>query len=1041
MKKMTALLLGACCAISAMAQQAAEVSVFAFRGGLPIPGLMVLVDGNEVARTNDNGAAFFSTSAEGHDITVVNPKGIELARMPVSLIAGENIQFIVNVGEGLVPQITVESSNKANEGKTVTTEPQEVVGDPGTLSGRVYSAESGEGVANARVFVSGTPLDLRTDQNGQYSVELPARTYSISIMHPDFATQTMDGVEVIAEDAVTVDVEVVPAGLELPEFVVLEPFVEGSLASVMEEQRTSTGVTNVLGADQISRSGDSDAAGALKRVTGLTLVDGQFIYVRGLGERYSTTSLNGASVPSPDPTRRVVPLDLFPASIISSVVVAKSYSAEIPAGFGGGAVGIRTKSIPQSPFLEFGLGSGYNDQTTFKEGLTYPGGGSDWDGFDDGTRELPEELRDALTSGRPFSRSNAFNPEGFTPEELEALGESLPNLYTPFEKDVGPDRSASLSGGYRWDFDSGLVLGFLASANYGDSWATRQEQRRNFRLSTVSESGLEVVDDFDVDITERTIDLSGFITVGAEFGENHAVNLTSSYLRLTEDQTQIQEGFLRDQGGDVRFTNLLWEERELLSLQAYGDHTFAILNDLKLGWYMDESEATRIAPDQRDYREDFDENRDRFGFSQRPGSLRRSFDSLLDDSRNYGADVELPWQPVDALAFTFQAGYYDLKKERESQIFRLGFRDFGSLVGIEERFLPTLEDVFSEDLIAPTGWEIESATRATDNYLANQDVKAHYFAINTTLFDEFKLYLGARDESSVQEAITFDPFIAGAQPIVATLETGDIYPAGTFTWEYNDSSQIRLAYAETLSRPDLRELSPAPFRDPILDLIVIGNPNLVATDIEHIDLRWEKYFSPSESISIALFQKEFTNPIERVINAGAAETGTFANALAATNRGVEFDFYKGLGFAWERLESFYLAGNFTYIESDITLDPIAAGNLTSQTRPLQGQSDIIANLQLGYDDPDGVIKATFLVNHTGERISDVGVQGIPDQIEQPFTQVDFVYSQKFFDENLSIKFKLKNLLDDDVQFQQGGEIARTYTRGREASVSFEYRLQ
>ncbi|MEM9302344.1 MAG: carboxypeptidase regulatory-like domain-containing protein, partial [Pseudomonadota bacterium] len=331
----------------------AELSIFVFESLTPAAGVEIRLDGEVAATTNENGAVFLELTPEGHEVALDPPGASETVVIPLSLVPGENAQIIIrSLADGRVTT-DIESSNKATEsGGTASSGAEELIlGDPGTLSALVFSADTGEPVPNARVFISGTPLDLTTDDDGRFSVELNVGVYSLSVLHADHATLTQDGIEIVSGQETAIDIELVPAGLELPEFVVLEPYVKGSLASVIEEQRTSAGVTNVLGSEQISRAGDSDAAGALKRVTGLTLVDGEFIYVRGLGERYATTALNAAAVPSPDPTRRVVPLNLFPASIISSVVVSKSYSADIPAGFGGGAVEIRTKAIPDIPFF------------------------------------------------------------------------------------------------------------------------------------------------------------------------------------------------------------------------------------------------------------------------------------------------------------------------------------------------------------------------------------------------------------------------------------------------------------------------------------------------------------------------------------------------------------------------------------------------------------------------------------------------------------------------------------------------------------------
>ena len=305
---------------------AANLSLFVFQSGVPQNAIDVMA-AEHLGQTDDRGALFFSLKPGRHTLEIGRDQQV-LASIPLTLIANESVQLLITLfDDGRDASIVLDSSNE-NQGISAEAPAAQLVGegDPGTLTGKVFSAESGEGVAGARVFISGTPIDLRTSEEGKFDVELPPGSYSISIMHGDHATVTRDGILIVSDQSTPIDLELVPGGLELPEFVVLEPFIEGSLASVLEEQRTSTGVANVLGAESISRSGDSDAAGALKRVTGLTLVDGRYVYVRGLGERYSSALLNGANIPSPDPTRRVVPLSLFPADILASVLVQKSLS-------------------------------------------------------------------------------------------------------------------------------------------------------------------------------------------------------------------------------------------------------------------------------------------------------------------------------------------------------------------------------------------------------------------------------------------------------------------------------------------------------------------------------------------------------------------------------------------------------------------------------------------------------------------------------------------------------------------------------------------
>jgi len=278
--------------------------------------------------------------------------------------------------------------------------------------------------------------------------------------------------------------------------------------------------------------------------------------------------------------------------------------------------------------------------------------------------------------------------------------------------------------------------------------------------------------------------------------------------------------------------------------------------------------------------------------------------------------------------------------------------------------------------------------------------------------------------------------------VVSTLSTDDSLPSLSATLFFGDH-QVRLGYGETLNRPDFKELSPAFYKDPILDRLVVGNPDLEAAFITHYDIRWDYYFNPGEFISLGAFYKEFDSPIESVILAGAEKLVSFDNAEAAENIGVEFEFYKSLGFvndwwewgeAWER---FYVNTNYAWIDSEITLSDEDSDLQTSRSRPLQGQSPYVWNFQLGYDDEEREINTALVFNIFGERIVDVGILGTPDIYEEPRPSLDFVYKQGFGD--WTVKFKFQNILDPDIELTQGGELKRLAKAGREISLGLEWR--
>ena len=1005
----------------------AQLNLQLFDDQLPAGGLAIRIDDSAAGESNEDGAALLDVAPGSHLLTVLRD-GKEVLRVQLDLVADENAQVIATLYPDdplSAPSVFIESSHADNAAAATDTVAAD--GPPGRIAGRVLSVEDGKPVAGARVYVSGTPLDIVTDAEGRYEATLPPGDYSISVIAPQFSSQTIDGIAVAAEAEVSRDVELTPAGLELPEFVVLEPFVEGSLAAFVEEKRTSSAVTDILGAEQISRNGDSDAAGALKRVTGLTLVDGKFIYVRGLGERYSSTLLNGAQIPSPDPTRRVVPLDLFPTEILSGIVVQKTYSADMPAEFGGGTIQLRTRGVPESFLLKVGATIGYNDGTTWQDGLRYDGGSQDWTGFDRGTRAAPDGLLD------PTLTRDAT--------ELEQLGESLAAQgYTIQPENIGLDNGFAAAIGDDFKFaDDSWRLGYIAAFRYSQSWDSRTEQRYEYGIGG---GQLNISEDYQTEQTQRELDASAFLSAGLEVGEHHRVTATWMQLRQTNDETANDTG-LQSSGNVERNSTLQWIENALQTRQLDGEHSFPGLHDLLFKWQYTDSAASRYAPNRRQYRFTYNEVAEQFEFEF---YNEQRFSQLDDNAKEARIDLEMPFAFGEEASVKLMTGGTRLRRDRDSVIRRFTF------LGRLPRGVTDLEDLFNPDFIGPDrnrDLRLQDRTLPTDSYTASQKLDAWYVATDAS-YGDWRLNVGVRQEQMLQEVVTVKPFDPDATPVVGRIDATDLLPAGTLTWAYSDNAQLRLAYSRTVSRPDIREQSPSDFIDPLQNIRVQGNPDLQQADIESLDLRWEYYFSSTESISVAFFQKDFTRPIELVGVPASGDLLQIRNADSAVNRGVELDAYKSLGFAssWSFLPGFmkslpwndvYVGANYAYIDSTIDLGD-SQGIQTNAARPLQGQSPYVANFSLAYLHPEGNIEATLLYNVFGQRIFKVGVNGLPDVYEQPFGQLDFTLSAKLPWDGWKLKTKFKNLLDPEQRFTVGELPYRSYHKGREFSLSVEWKF-
>ena len=900
---------------------------------------------------------------------------------------------------------------------------QGVVGGAATVGPQTVEILDGE----RRIEI---PLDLAADEQVQIAVQfVPGRAPVYTVRSSRTGTRTVDlnQAEPAAEprpDAVLEAVEVVGEAMRLDD-----------QAAFLDLERMSVSVDDTISIEQIARAGDTDAAVALRRVTGLTLVNDRFIYVRGLGERYSSVLLNGASIPSPDPTRRVVPLDLFPTDVLEGVVVQKTYTADMPGEFGGGTIKLRTRSVPLAPFFRVSATVGGNQGTTFEDGLRYAGGTRDWTGRDDGTR-APDPTLDAVRrAGGIFAPRGFANPDGFTPAEIEAVGERVAanGRYDTFLQSIGPDLGAAISAGQRFEINDEVRLGLMGAVRYSQGWETREEQRRTFQAA---QAGLALFADLDQFSTTREIDVSAFTVLGLELGADHRFSLTSMLVRQTEDETRETTGLNDAQlNQDYR---LEWVENSLLTHQLAGSHLLPWFGEMAdLQWQYTDAFARRFAPNLREYGFSLD---GRGGRSFR--SNEQSWANLDDDLRAFDASFEAPFGFADGAVFgtvKLNAG----RSERERDAYLRRYRFNANLVSPAVLALPRFGDMLVPGNIGPAGFVLEENTQSTDNYVADQRIDYVALSTDITFNDRYRINLGLRREANDQGVSTFD-ILRVRPPIEGRIDEVDLLPAFGATWMINDEQQLRLAWSRTLSRPDFRELSAAPFLDPILDILTFGNPELVTASITNMDLRWERYFSSDESFSVALFRKQFDNPIEKQLFTGAGlPILTYANADSATNQGIEFDLFHRLGFANDwfgdavDLSDWFVAANYAWIESEIRLDPARSGLNTNLIRPLEGQSPYVVNLQVGYNDPDGVHDFAMAFNRSGERIVLVGIDGQPDVYEQPVNSLDFNWRWQFA-ADWSARMRVRNLLDPAVRFLQDDSATREFSRGREIAFSIEW---
>lgn len=1015
--------------------------VFQGKRERPLQGASITVLGTAIKQSTDKDGAFYIKLPPGKYKLQIQVAGFgKVVTKSIPVVSDETTEAVISLRKGADQKTIVDV--EAAIRKKPRYKRKQYKGPLVEVRGSVTDKKKKKPIGGARIYVRGFSMEIISKVDGTFVLKLPPGKHDMTVIHPKFSTASKRDVVIKQGEKPRLKIEMAPALLELKTYTVTAPKIEGSTVELMRQRKESSSVAEVLGAQEIARTGDSNAASALKRVSGVTLVGGKYVYVRGLGERYSSALLNGSSLPSPEPERRVVPLDLFPAGVLEKVVIEKTFLPYMPGEFAGGSVQLYTRGFPSRFKASIGLSIGaqigiHTDGTTFgnfSNGISYSGGPLDFFGFDAGHRALPSNIYSASKES-PLSEKG-FTGKGYDAATLEKFGEQLRNKWGADPRLLPPNFGINFSIGDSFSLLGGRA-GYYFSTTFSNGW---NAVRPKLSIYTLGGEGLEKSSEYEFQTVSNDIRLGAMLVLGVNFGKNHKLRLTSLLARITDNETRIYEGYNRDVDTDIRATRLRWVEQMLFTQQVRSVNQFSVLAGLSLESRYTYSLATRGEPDRRETRYDLEPSKSVFFLSDRPEGNQRFFSDLLDNNHDVGLDATLKFKQWTKETAKVRIGGVGVFKDRRVDTRRYKYLHRGPASNNFDILTRPAEEIFVPENIGPNGFLLGEITRKTDNYSAEQQIGAGYAMIDLPLGLGFRLIGGARLEYSRQFVSTFELFSNNPETVSANLENLDILPSAGIAFSFWKGMVLRAAFARTVSRPDFRELSPATFNDVTGGRQIRGNPSLVRALVYHADFRWEWYLGRGESVSIGAFYKRFENPIENIVIASANLSQTFANALGAQNFGVEIDFRKKFGFLHPVLRDLFVSGNISLITSQIEIDPNAGGVQTSNERPLQGQSPYVINLQVGYDNVDIGTRLTLLYNVFGPRISSVGANGAPDVYEQPFHQLDLVFRQKIW-KGLNLSFKAKNILDLPQTFIQGQYVTKFYTRGREFSLGLSYNFK
>ena len=796
---------------------------------------------------------------------------------------------------------------------------------------------------------------------------------------------------------------------------------------IRDVTRSSSQVISVLSSEQIARTGEGDISGALGRVTGLSVQGQGFVYVRGLGDRYSLALLNGLPLPSPQPLSRVVPLDIFPTNVISSSLVQKTYSANFPGEFGGGVINLTTRAVPDEPFIKISAGISGDTETTGHDGFTYYGTGMDWTGFSGSRRDTPAPLQAFFDSGKRLSDLDV---------DQQAIAKSLNDPNLVLAQRIGnmpPNWSASLTAGTGFDVGGDGRLGVVATLGYKNRWRVRDITKQ-----TAVNAALDLDSDFRDYVTDNRILLNGMLAFGLELGE-HKVRWTNLYIRDTVKQLSLEQGtdFQNDFTKSRQSSG--WFARELMDSQIVGEFEFGDLGlDLRGGW----ARTKRDAPFEYEFEYVRTNNpNDPFGdiflnvLDRQRGNARVVFSELEEDLWYGGVDLSYP--VMDWLTATIGYAYTDTDRLSQRREFLFdAASDFPDGVG-------TLRPdyLLGNGVIDAFGIGLIETTQADPAFAAGLEIHAGYIQTQIVPATGLTLDLGVRYEDATQTVDPVEVFETPTNSGSSTLLSNDYFlPAATLTWEAAPGLQARVSASRTIARPQFRELIFQTYYDPETNRQFNGNPFLLDSELTNYEGRLEYYFGQGNRASIAGFYKDIERPIEAFSSFSDNEQVTsFANAPKATLYGAElelqynYDLYDMGG--WFGNKRAVFIGNYTYTKSEIKVGEgdvtsvfprgeQAATNFFRDGVPLTGQSDHLVNLQIGLENQDRLEQLTFLITYASELVTSRGTSGLPDIVEDPGLTLDFVAREgvTFLGQDTELKLEIRNITGRGRrEFQTNGE--------------------
>ncbi len=892
----------------------------------------------------------------------------------------------------------------------------DLLAQKGYLRGKVSDAENGEALIGAAVIKQGTTVGAVADFDGNYSLPLEPGTHTIVFQYVAYQTKTVEGVVITADEVTTLDVNLSTNVEQLSEVVVIAEALNDSEAAILAAQKKSPVVMDGISSQAFRKIGDGNLSGAMKRVTGVSVQGGKYVYVRGLGDRYTRTTLNGMSIPGLDPERNDVQIDLFPTSILENVKVYKTFSPDLAGDFTGGTVNIETKSFPEENATRVTLGLGYNpNMNLVKDFILYDGGKTDFLGFDDGTRDLP--LDDPI-AGVPYTYDN--DPQ------LEILTRKLNPIMAAAKMNSFLNSKFSFNHGNQID-KGNYKIGYGVVLNYQNSY----EYYDNAQISNLyfkdSDKDVIVLDPQMLNkgqLAKNDVLWSGLVTGAIKFNSHQfGVRLLRTQNGISGASQRLKQD-LEETGQTVYQDILTYTQRSILNPTIYGKHQF---NKLSLEWSNSYSISRVYDPDYRI--SELAEIKQYVGTEEvdpyfsidagKGGGVRRFWRDLNEDNENFKVDLSYEISDKNKIKF----GGAGLLKWRTFDTYAFQIKSTERIPN-DPDYLLQPENIWTVEKDA--GTYLSGNYEAANNYEGRSSVYAGYILNDVHLNDKFRAIYGLRVEQAKMYYTGENNFGTIIYDDQETLNKLNYLPSVNLVYSFTDNMNLRASYGRTLARPSFREKSIAQIIDPISGILWNGNIDLDQTDVNNFDLRIEDFFGNDEMFAVSAFYKRFQGHIEQVRYQVEFSQVTWQNAGMSEIFGLEFEFRKNLDFLVRGVSA---GSNISLAKSNLDMSEIIVdknsgltelearraqarnGETIDKTRPMAGQAPYLINAFLNYSDKDNLSNINFSYNVQGETLYIVGVAQVPDVYLKPFHSLNLNVSRRLHvDSKSMLTLRVDNIL-------------------------------